>query len=279
MQVNTSMPRESCAAQCSSPPRRTPPHRRRAAADPTCDIARLAASLRIAASHISQLQRLLQHHTRKHHQGEHSNHSRTRRQEAQPPTPPPTSGTADPSPNARQRRSARRAAQWWQHKKKSNFLGFFSPSPIPSTTDEEQPRAHPASNISSIGANYTTAVERSRPQTVPVVRETPAPAVPTQLQPAQQLLPSEPAQPAAVPVTAHPHAPTAIAPEPSEPADRRPAFTGDGKRQAIESPPTPPLPILTTIVTLAAADPPPNHAGRSHPRRSRRLPRARSAPY
>ena len=69
--------RGRCASQQAlASPRRTLPHRYQAASDPAREAACLVASLRIAASHILQLQRTLQrqvrHHTKPHH-AQHSN--------------------------------------------------------------------------------------------------------------------------------------------------------------------------------------------------------------
>ena len=115
---------EHSAAQCSAP-RRTAPHRRRATSDPTREIARLAASLRIAASRIARLRSMLQQQRRQQADGQQQhNHGHQPAHPEAPSTPrqPPADIAQPKHPNARQRRSARRAAQWWQNQQKCSSL-------------------------------------------------------------------------------------------------------------------------------------------------------------
>ena len=277
------MSAENCAPQGSSP-RRTPSHRRRAATDPARDIARLAASLRIAASRIAQLQRTLHKQHRKACGDQHSDLGQPAQHGAALPTQPPTDSAAEPHLNARQRRSAQRAKQWWQRRDNSYSLVFSTSPPISTAADEDRAGACPAPNISSTSADSTTTADHSAPSTVSGVREIPAPSTTAQLQSTQQL---SPPPPQFTPPPAPPSVP-APAPSPLLPtmhaytAARRPEPTGDGKRQAVESSPTLQPPGLTPITTASPAPSttptlPPNPPDRPHLHHLRRS--RRSTPY
>ena len=232
------MAREHSAAQCSAP-RRTAPHRRRATSDPTREIARLAASLRIAASRIARLRSMLQQQRRQQADGQQQhNHGHQPAHPEAPSTPrqPPADIAQPKHPNARQRRSARRAAQWWQNQQKCSSLekNLSSPQParISRTTDEASPtfattmpHADSAAPDDSNRQHIVSAVRENIPQPAAAMQPQPQPSPP--MQPEQQLPPAVPPAPPTL----------SDAPVDDAPAARLPEPTGDGKRRAIEAPP------------------------------------------
>ena len=239
------MAREHCAAQSSSP-RCAPTYRWRATSDPAREVARLAASLRIAVTRVAQLQRTLQHQRRK-GQSDQYNHG------DQPPQPeaaslPRPSATgrfeaAKVAMNARQKRSARRAANWRQQKRNSNPLESTLSPPQPPASCEMLAGASPVFNESISTADSTATTDDSRQQTVSGVRETPQPSD-SQLQPTQQPMSQPPQQPVSPVPAVQPRSPLSP-PVTATAISRRPEPTGNGKRRAVENPPSLPPPNLS----------------------------------
>ena len=271
------MAEEFCASQSSSPRRAS--SYRRADFAPACDIARLDASLRNAASLISCLRRQLQQQRRQFPDSHfHAHHPPQQKAETppRPPQSPPNDGKTA-TKNARQRRSTRRATQRWHQRENSSSLEEILSSPISTSNDEATAGAYPVFIGTALSAVSTATAASSRQQCVSdsTVREMPEP---TQLPPvsAQPYTPAWQQQtapisltPKAVQLTLAP----LVAPRRHQPA-------AEGKRRALEGPPglnPPQPPIPSTLPPTAGPAIRSPHPDRSSPR----LPRhhRRFTPY